>query len=104
MPTSCSVIRGSQTSLLTTNLKRVEYTGALESYGVPTGSGFSDHIDDPKPSDVILVQTLTALYIMRILALDSAAMTYEWAVVWRDTCWRPGGATCTAACGCPDGN
>jgi len=103
-PTSCSVIRGSQSSLLTVNLKRVEYTGALESYGVPTSSGFSDHIDDPKPSDVILVQTLTALYIMRILALDGAAMTYEWAAVWRDTCWRPGGVTCTAACGCPDGN
>jgi hypothetical protein len=104
--TTCSVLAGSNTELNTTQLRRVSYAGALEDYGQPpTDGSFSDGINLPAAGDVILVQSLTALFVMRIQSIDSnASLTYDWAMLWRDTCWRPGGASCTAACGCSGGS
>ncbi|HET6336285.1 MAG TPA: hypothetical protein VFG30_23850 [Polyangiales bacterium] len=104
-PANCSSLAGKQDTLGTVQLRRVSYTGALEQFGGATpGDVFVDHIDLPAVGDVILVQGLTALYVMRITAVDGSALTYDWAMLWRDTCWRPGGATCSAACGCPGGS
>lgn len=104
-PSACSSLAGKQDTLATVTLRRVTYSGALEQYGSPpTDGGFTSHVDNLAVGDVILVQSLTALYIMRVTAVDSSGLTYDWAMLWRDTCWRPGGATCTAACGCPGGN
>jgi hypothetical protein len=47
--------------------------------------------------------SLGKLHIMRIVGFDENILTYEWANIWRDTCFRPGG-TCTASCSCPGGN
>jgi hypothetical protein len=103
-PGDCSSIAGKTETLAAVSLRRVAYSGALENFGTPPADGFGERVLLPAVGDVIVVQSLTAYVVMRITALDSAAMTYDWAMVWRDACWRPGGATCTAACGCPGGN
>jgi hypothetical protein len=104
-PATCSALAGKQDTLATVSLRRVTYSGPLEQFGgVAPGDVFVDHIDLPAAGDVILVQTLAALYVMRITAIDGEAMTYDWAAIWRDACWRPGGATCSAACGCAGGS
>jgi hypothetical protein len=102
-PSNCSTIAATGMSLGTVTLKRVTYTGPLQDYGQPNGQGGTEVLL-PAVGDVILVQTLSAVYLMRITALDSGSMTYQWAAVLRDACWRPGGLTCTAACSCPGGN
>lgn len=103
-PNDCSALAAnSSDSLLATKVKRVMHSGALQDFGEPNGQG-DERVLLPAVDDVIAVQTLTALYLMRITAIDGGSMTYEWAAVWRDACWRPGGLTCTAACGCPGGN
>lgn len=103
-PNDCSSIAGNTSdSLLATNVKRVAHTGPLQNYGEPNGAG-SARVLLPAVGDVILVQSLAGTYLMRITALDAGSMTYEWAMIWRDACWRAGGLTCTAVCGCPGGN
>ena len=100
----CSgIFANTSDSLLATNVKRVAHTGPLQNYGEPNGRG-DEKVLLPAVGDVILVQTLGPAYLMRITGIDGGGLTYEWAMVWRDACWRPGGLTCTAACGCPDGN
>jgi hypothetical protein len=104
MPNDCSAIAGNQSGLGVVTLRRVSYTGPLEQYGNPPTDGFTDRVVLPAVGDVILVQSLLSLYIMRITAVDAGMLSWDWAEVWRDTCWRPGGSSCTAACGCPGGN
>lgn len=101
-PADCSVLIGLSESLATVSLQRVAYSGPLEDFGELGGAAGSERILLPAVGDVVLVQSLAALYVMRITSLEGNVMTYEWAMLWRDTCWRPGGASCTAACSCPD--
>jgi hypothetical protein len=103
-PATCSTIAGKTDTLAAVTLRRVTYAGALEEFGGSPGEGFTESVVLPAVGDVLLVQSLTALYVMRITALDAGGMTYDWAIVWRDTCWRPGGLTCSASCNCPGGN
>jgi hypothetical protein len=102
-PEDCSSLGGNTDTLAAVTLRRVSYSGPLQDFGDPGVEGGGDRVLLPAVGDVILVQSLVALHIMRITALSAESMTYEWATLWRDTCWRPGGASCTAACSCPDG-
>ena len=102
-PNDCSAISGRTDGLRAAALARVNHTGPLETFGRPP-SRTTDRIAQLQAGQVITVQTLSALVLLRIVAFDGEGMTYDWAAVWRDTCWRPGGLTCTAACNCPGGS
>lgn len=102
-PHDCSALVGNTDGLGAVNLKKVAHTGPLQEYGQPNGQG-TERVFLPAAGEVILVQTLTTMYVMRIQSVDSGSLTYEWAEAWRDACWRPGGLTCTAACSCPGGD
>ncbi|HKP60006.1 MAG TPA: hypothetical protein VJV78_24950 [Polyangiales bacterium] len=102
-PGACSGLSAFTDGLAGVSIRRVDYSGPLEQYGQPPADGFTDKADISVGS-VVLVQSLAYLYIMRITAIDGGGMSYEWAAIWRDTCWRPGGPRCTAACNCPGGN
>lgn len=99
----CNTLAARGKGLLAADLQRVSYSAPLESYGDPTGE-FTVEIQDPAPGDVILVRTLGTLAVMRIIAFSNGELSFEWATVWRDHCFLPGGATCTAECNCPDGS
>jgi len=103
-PANCSEIRTNPEGLAGVTALRVNYGGPLEQYGDPPADGVTDYVGNVQLGNVILFDSVATLYIIRITALDGARMTYEWAELFRDTCWRPGGALCTAACNCPGGN
>jgi len=100
-PPPCNQLRANTEGLLVTELQRVTYSAPLEAYGDPSGDFVRD-IDAPAPGDVIVVRTLGTLAVMRIMSVGTE-MTFEWAAMWRDHCFAPGGASCTAACNCPLG-
>jgi len=89
-PADCASIIANPIGLGSVTLKRVQYSGALEGYGDSDPNGFGAKIANPAVGDVILVQTVAVLYVMRLLEVD-ATLKYDWAALWRDTCWRPGG-------------
>lgn len=102
-PNACSSIVGRTDGLRATGLARVDHTGSLEDFGrLPNRT--TDRITQLQVGQVIAAQTLSALVMIRITAFNGEGMTYDWAAVWRDTCWRPGGLTCAAACNCPGGS
>ena len=100
-PAPCNAIAADGPGLLAAKLQRVNYSGTLESYGEPSGL-FTQRVESLVPGDVILVQTLSTLGLMRIMAV-STELTFEWASIWRDRCFVPGGPSCSAACDCPGG-
>ncbi|HKP59757.1 MAG TPA: hypothetical protein VJV78_23700 [Polyangiales bacterium] len=104
-PQDCSSIwRNNPESLGAVSLMRVDYNGSLEAYGDPPTQVTGDKVFLPAVGNVILIQSVASLQIIRIAAVGPEGLTYEWAELWRDTCWRQGGRMCTAACGCPGGN
>jgi hypothetical protein len=103
-PATCSAIDGLQDSLAVVSLRKVDYAGPLEQYGNPPADGFGAKVENLQPGNVILVQSLASLYVMRLISISAEGLTYDWAMIWRDTCWRPGGPRCMASCSCPGGN
>ncbi|HKU41417.1 MAG TPA: hypothetical protein VJR89_24840 [Polyangiales bacterium] len=103
-PGNCSGFSTYSEGLAGVTARKVDYNGPLEQYGQPPADGFTDHVDNVQQGNTILVQSLATLYIMRVTSIDSMSMVYDWAELFRDTCWRPGGTRCTAACNCPGGN
>ncbi len=99
----CSSIGAATSGLGVANIKRISHSGPLQNYGEPNGPG-TERVLLPAVGDVFVVQSLATVYLMRILEISAESMRYEWASVWRDACWRPGGPTCTSACSCPGGN
>jgi len=100
-PCNSLVTRGQ--ALLAADLQRVTYSASLESYGEAEPT-LATEIFDPAVGDVILVRTLSLVGVMRITEASGSALTFEWASVWRDHCFLPGGTTCSAVCNCPDGS
>jgi hypothetical protein len=84
-------------------LQRATYSAPLEEYGDPAAGPWAQRFDEIAAGDVFLVETLTALGVMRIVTAG-AELTFEWATIWRDHCRLPGGATCLAECNCEGGS